>query len=99
MTFRGLFNGTALRKAYSNTGQNAVELLKSRLTANKQANLLVYECVANKSSIGLNLTGVVASIFLLGTSYNSFLIFDSVKFKSQKFENDGSLQSYIFKSV
>ncbi len=91
--------GRQVHSAGAAAEQSAVNVLKQRLAANKQANLLVYECQANKSSVGLNLTGVVAAIFLVGTSYNSFLIFDSVKFKSQKFEDDGSVQSYIFKSA
>ena len=87
-------------RPYSTTGaeaeQNAVQFLKQRLTENKDKNILVYSCLT-KSGIMLNVTGVLAAIFLVGTAYNSFLIFDSVKFKSQKFDNDGSMQSFIFR--
>ena len=94
------FKHLMIRRPYSATEseQNAINFLKRRLTENKEKNILVYECIA-KSGIVLNLTGALAAVFLLGTSYNSFLIFDSTKFKSQKFEDDGSLQSYIFKCV
>lgn len=87
-------------RPYSTTGaeaeQNAVQFLKKRLAENKDKNILVYSCLT-KSGIMLNVTGVLAAIFLVGTAYNSFLIFDSVKFKSQKFDNDGSMQSFIFR--
>lgn len=87
-------------KPYSTAGaeaeQNAVQFLKKRLAENKEKNILVYSCLT-KSGIMLNVTGVLAAIFLVGTAYNSFLIFDSVKFKSQKFDNDGSMQSFIFR--
>jgi hypothetical protein len=91
-----------VRRPYSTAGveaeQNAVQFLKQRLTENKEKNILVYSCLT-KSGIMLNVTGVLASIFLVGTAYNSFLIFDSVKFKSQKFDNDGSMQSFIFRCL
>ena len=78
------------------TENNVVNTLKKRIAENKQKNMLVYSIDA-KSSLFMNVTGIVAAVFLLGTSYNSFLIFDSVKFKSQKIDDDGSLKSFVFK--
>jgi hypothetical protein len=78
--------------------QKIVDILKAKLLENKTKNLLVFSSKSS-GSIVLNLAGVFVSFMLLGISYNTFLIFDSVKFKNRKIEDDGSFTNGIFKII
>ena len=75
-----------------------IKILKDKLVENKSKNVLVYACYA-KGSVVINIAGLVACVMLLGVSYNSFLIFDSARFKSRQIDEDGTFSNGILRII
>ena len=87
-----------IKRFNSSTSENPIKLLNDRLADNKSKNILIYSL--NKSgSTAVNTFGVVGCVLLLFASYNSFLLFSSVRFKNRKIEDDGGFSSRVFRAI
>jgi hypothetical protein len=96
------FNSTAIQllsKRYSSSSlpssdQSVANILNKKLAENKSVNILIYS-VKPTGSLILNSVGIFVCLLLAGVAYNTFLLFDSDRFKSRKIEDDGSFMNHI----
>lgn len=99
-SFQLINNNTKSLKRFSTEApqESIANILNKKLAENKTANILVYTCKPT-GSVLLNSVGVFVCFLLLGAGYNTFLLFDSVRFKSRKLEDDDSFMSKAIRMV
>lgn len=78
--------------------EKIADILSKKLAENKLNNILVYSCKAS-GSVALNSVGVFVCFLLIGASYNTFMLFDSIRFRSRKVDDDESFMGKALKLI
>ena len=89
---------SAVSSSSASSEESVANKLNKKLIENQSANLLVYS-VKPSGSLLLNSVGIFVCVLLWGVGYNTFLLFDSVRFKSRKLEEDGIFMNKIIQMI
>jgi hypothetical protein len=63
------------------------DLLNQKLAECKTRNILIYSCKSD-GALRVNVIGIIGGFLLIGASYNTWYIFDSVKFKNRRIDDE-----------